>query len=157
MSDVFESEARTLRAIRLNEATSTVFRRIGLHCQREAKKNAPRSPTRKQINATLVRKKRTSRQTFPGGLEKSIEYDYSQEGIESQVSVFVPENSPAGKYAKRIHDEKGSSWHKRGVGTQAKGARADDKFIERAVKDNQEHYQTMLVNALDGAIRKGLR
>lgn len=43
-------------------------------------------------------------------------------------------NAEAGKYAKRIHDEKGKTWRKRGPGTVAKGARADDKYIQRAVQ-----------------------
>ena len=59
-----------------------------------------------------------------------------QSGLESpdHVSIMVPSNSPAGKYAGYIHDEKGSKWFKRGVGTIAKGPQADEKFIPRAIK-----------------------
>ena len=112
--------------------------RCGLIAQREAKANAPRSPTMKVYSATLKRKKRTARKMMPGGLEKSIEYEI-QPG-DSGVSVFVASNSFAGRYAKRIHDEKGSKWWTRGPGTVAKGSRADEKFIERAIKDNLDKF-----------------
>lgn len=118
------------------ESIARAMNRCGLIAVREAKANAPRSPTNKIFSATLKRKKRTARKLFPGGLEKSIEYEVTKEGC----SVFVASNSPAGKYAKRIHDEKGKTWRKRGPGTIAKGARADEKFIERALKDNQGNF-----------------
>jgi hypothetical protein len=110
--------------------------RCGLLAVREAKANAPRSPTNKILSSTLKRKKRTSRKTTPGGLEKSIEYEASP----VHCSVYVARNSFAGKYAKRIHDEKGSSWRNRGAGTVAKGSRADDKFILRAIQDNEGNF-----------------
>ena len=50
----------------------------------------------------------------------------------TQVDIFVPTNSPAGKYAAIQHDGiKG-----RGVGTEAKGPQAGWKYIERAIDDN---------------------
>lgn len=125
------------------------FREVALLVQREAKRNAPRSPTVKQINATLVRKKRTKRRAFAGGLEKSIECEVQGHGANATAAIFVASNSPAGKYAKRIHDEKGIKWFKRGTGTVQKGARADEKFIERAIKDNQETIQKKLNKAVE--------
>ena len=123
---------------RLAAARSRAGARIGLHCVREAKANAPRSPSKKQLSKTMKRKKATSRrQFFPGGLEKSILAETLPNG---DVSVFVAENSFAGAYARRIHDEKGRTWHRRGPGTVAKGARADEKFIERAMLDNAGKY-----------------
>lgn len=124
---------------RLAAARSRAGARIGLHCVREANANAPRSPTKKQHSKTLKRKRITARrQFFPGGLEKSIAAETLPNG---DVSVFVAKNSYAADYARYIHDEKGTRWFKRGAGTVAKGARADEKFIERAVNDNAERYR----------------
>jgi len=124
--------------------------RCGLLAVREAKANAPRSPTMKQHSATLKRKKRTKRPLLPGGLEKSIEFDAAETGC----SVFVASNSQAGRYAKRIHDEKGVTWRNRGPGTVAKGSRADDKFIERAVKDNIQNFTLIVQDEMKKALPK---
>ena len=124
---------------RLAAARSRAGAHVGLHCVREAKANAPRSPTKAQHSKTLKRKRITSRrQFFPGGLEKSIQAETLANG---DVSVFVAKNSFAADYARYIHDQKGVRWFKRGAGTVAKGARADEKFIERAVNDNAEKYR----------------
>lgn len=121
--------------------------RCGLIAVREAKANAPRSPTNKILSATFKRKKRTSRKMMPGGLEKSIFFEVKPYGVKDYVaSVFVPSNSFAAKYAKRIHDDKGRTWQKRGPGTEAKGARADEKFIERAIKDNVDKYTAIFLD-----------
>ncbi len=92
---------------------------------------------KKWIDKHLRRKKRASSgkaHAVPGGLEKSIESASTREGC----SIFVASNSYAGKYAKRIHDEKGKKWWKRGPGTVRKGAQADEKFIERALRDRAQ-------------------
>ena len=130
------------------EASRRALSRCGLLAVREAKANAPRSPTMKQHSATLKRKKRTARRMLPGGLEKSIEF----ENHGSHVSVFVASNSMAGRYAKRIHDEKGRTWRNRGPGTVAKGIRADEKFVERAMDDNRDKY----LKIFDDELRKAL-
>ena len=132
------------------QAVNAALGRIALLAQRESVRNAPRSPTNAQVSATLKRKKRTARRTYPGGLEKSIE----QEVRGDTAHIFVASNSFASKYAKRIHDEKGKSWHKRGAGTFAKGQRADDKFIERAIKDNQEKFYKILQDEVRKALAK---
>lgn len=127
----------------------------------EAFKNAPKSPTAAQERAARKRKweakhgksKATTRafnaaqkagkkrrkagshsRPAPGGLENSIQWRLVGRGARQDAEIYVAANAPAGKYAKRIHDEKGKSWRNRGPGTVAKGARADDKFIERAVE-----------------------
>ena len=132
-----------------------VMSRIALHAMREAKANAPRSPTVKQVSATLVRKKRTARRMMPGGLEKSISksVEQTQDGM-IEAHIFVPTNSPAGKYAVYIHDKKNIKWFKRGTGTQAKGSRADDKFIARAVKDNLGEYSRLIFQVVDKASKE---
>jgi len=113
---------------------------------REAVRNAPRSPTQAQKDALLknpkkakarrgkTRKARATTRAKPGGLERSIETKIDAQKMEA--SIYVAANSEGGRYAKRIHDEKGKSWGKRGPGTVIKGPRADDKFIARAIADN---------------------
>ena len=123
------------------------MQRIGQHAMRQSKGNAPKSPKVSQISATLVRKRRTKRRSVPGGLEKSITYSvefggHGQQDIEAHV--FVPKGSAAGEYANYIHNMKGIKWFKRGIGTVAKGARADEKFIYRAVHDNISKYGKMI-------------
>lgn len=81
----------------------------------------------------------------PGGLEMSIQFESDGEKVE----VYVASNAEAGEYAHIIHDMKGVKWHERGPGTQAKGDRADDKFIERAQPD--------AVEKLGGVMRKALK
>jgi len=130
------------------QAARRAMSRCGLIAVREAKANAPRSPTMKQHSATLKRKKRTARRMLPGGLEKSIEFEATETGC----SVFVASNSQAGRYARRIHDEKGVTWRNRGPGTIAKGARADEKFIERAIRDNAQNF----AHIIDDELRKAL-
>lgn len=134
---------------KVKDAISKAVARCGLHCMREAKANAPRSPTMKQRSTTLVRKRRTKQKSTAGQLEKSIQYD----AYGNTATVFVAQNAycktaKGYNYAKRIHDEKGVSWFKRGAGTIAKGARADDKFIERAVKDNVGRYEKLISDAV---------
>lgn len=121
------------------QAARRALSRCGLIAVREAKDNAPISPTMNILSATLRRKRRTARKTTPGGLEQSIAHEV-RGGNAPECSVFVASNAPARKYARRIHDEKGVTWHRRGPGTVAKGQRADDKFIERAIRDNHEAF-----------------
>lgn len=131
-----------------------VMSRIALHAMRESKANAPRSPTVKQVSATLVRKKRTARRMMPGGLEKSISKSVEcTQGGDFEAHIFVPSNSAAGKYAVYIHDKKNIKWFKRGAGTQAKGARADEKFIARAVADNRDDYFRLVESVVGKATK----
>lgn len=80
----------------------------------------------------------------PGGLERSIQFESDEEKME----VFVASNAEAGEYASIIHDMKGVKWKERGPGTQAKGDRADDKFVERARPSALERLQGVLAKAL---------
>lgn len=79
----------------------------------------------------------------PGSLQNSIEFERSA----GAVSVFVAANSPAGKYGRYIHDQGPhgtGKWKNRGLGTVRKGGQADDKFIERALKDNEAKIHAIL-------------
>ena len=89
-------------------------------------KNGTLGGTAGSLNAW--KKLRRDTDKVPGGLERSIDLLWSDERAE----VYVAANAEAGEYAKVIHDEKGRKWKERGPGTQAKGDRADEKFIERA-------------------------
>ena len=125
-----------------NKALPRAMQRCGQIARREAIRNAPRSATQSMINnlrKTKRRRKANPRSTSrpkPGGLERSIE----MRATGTNAEVFIATNSEAGKYAFRIHEEKGISWHDRGPGTMTKGARADDKFIERAVFENKAEF-----------------
>jgi len=142
------------------------FLRIKNLAVADAKKNAPISPTKQQYEATLVGRKRggtegSNVQIRPGkSLPQAIIEDTTLKSVRTDfhpgqltanitgeivpgegVRIFVPSNSPAGAYAEYIHDAgpNGSgAWKKRGVGTVAKGSRATDKYIERAVRGPNE-------------------
>lgn len=147
--------------------------------RREAVANAPRSPTAAQNRASREAKwaakgKRPSRaqkaawkarrnpratsREKPGGLENSIR---SASGVTPQLlayaEVFVPSGVPAARYAVRIHDEKGRTWRNRGVGTVAKGSRADEKFISRARDENAGKYEAIFSDAMGKVIDNALR
>lgn len=96
-----------------------ILRDIGLLVQRDARRNAP---------------------FLNGDLERSIVFRTHRNDVE----VLVPGNSAAGRYAERIHDFKGRTWNKRGVKTIAKGARADEKYISRAIDDDRVKINAML-------------
>ena len=76
---------------------------------------------------------------------------------DSMVEVFVPSNSPAGSYAFKMHEQKGSKWKERGPGTQAKGPQADDKFITRAATDKNGEFIAVINDEVNKAIDKGGR
>lgn len=67
--------------------------------------------------------------------------------IKVEGSVFVAANSESGKYAVRIHDEKGKTWFNRGPGTVSKGIHADENFIERALRSNRENIDRIMIDA----------
>lgn len=87
----------------------------------------------------------------PGGLMASIQWRLRGKGLSTDAEVYVAANAEAGKYAKRIHDEKGKTWRKRGPGTVAKGARADDKYILRAVQQAAKDFPELFRKRLDKA------
>lgn len=92
-----------------------------------------RSRRRMLAAAKARRKPGSTSRPKPGSLQNSI----SIRAATAEVAILVPSNSPAGKYAWKIHNEKGQTWRNRGPGTVAKGVQADTKFIERAISDLQ--------------------
>jgi hypothetical protein len=121
---------------------------------KDSVKNAPRSPTQSQKNAARKTKTDTSKRkrptahtrAKPGGIERSISMETDPSKMEGRV--FVAANSEAGKYAGIIHDKKGMDWNNRGPGTIAKGPRADEKFIERALESNRENIDKVIGDEL---------
>jgi hypothetical protein len=101
-----------------------------------------------RMNMLLSKDPRSTTRPMPGGLMKSIAFSSS----DSHAEIFVPSNSPAGSYAFKIHELKGSKWKERGPGTQAKGSQADDKFIMRAITDNEGNIIAIMKDQIDKAI-----
>jgi len=83
--------------------------KVGFLVAREASRNSPRRE---------------------GVLEKQLKFQVVEEG----VRVFVPINSPAGRYAERMHDGN----YRRGKKTVAKGPRAGRLYIRRAINENKD-------------------
>jgi hypothetical protein len=136
--------------------------RMGAKVLATARLYSPKSPTlqerKKSSKATKAQwaaaEKRklataTSR-AMPGTLQNSI----MLLATASIAEVFVPINSPAGAYAWKMHEEKGKTWKNRGVGTIAKGPKADEKFIERAINDNEQALVSILDSEIDKLRRK---
>lgn len=140
-----------LKAPALRPAISSAIDRITRKIvYPEAFQNTPKSPTVKKASKTLKRKKRTRTRHFPGMLEESIQAE--ARGLVGEI--YVAANSPGGPYAHYIHEMKNKLWFKRGPGTIAKGDRADEKFITRAVMDNQDKLQKILDNAIEKALNE---
>ena len=109
------------------------FREIGQAACSRAKWYAPKSPTRAMLRKMYRFGSRGGgkNRPRPGRLMQSIQWISD----DRSATVFIGRSAPARAYAKRIHDEKGKTWWNRGAGTVAKGPQANEKFIERAVKD----------------------
>lgn len=109
-------------------------------------------PTKAQYVSTL-KKGKTKRKSFStGGLEQSITQETLLDGMEGKV--FVPSNSAAGKYAKKIHDGRGKTWHNRGPGTRHKGPQAREKYLTRA-KD--EYARKDMIEDAENAVAWALK
>lgn len=140
----------------LRPVTQKALDKCGRLAQNEAISNAPVSPTQGQKNGMRTTKRKVYRKatahtrSMPGGLEKSISMRVSA----TNACVFVAASAPARRYARIIHDGKGTQWHKRGRGTILKGSRADSKFIERAIKDNQHHFLAIIQEEVEKEIRR---
>lgn len=149
--------------------------RMGELVKREAIMNAPKSPTQQDLDAwrkalrdargkgdrtpaqqaaDKARKKdRATSRPNPGGLMRSI----SMTANKHDAEIFVASNSEAGKYAVRMHDEKGKTWKRRGPGTIAKGPRADEKFILRAIRENEQNLVRIAEDQMNKAIEQANR
>lgn len=115
-------------------AQARAQRKAGWAAKHGGGKASMRAFNRAQRLGKARRKAGSHSRHAPGGLERSIEWRLTGRGFGLDAEIYVAANAEAGKYAKRLHDEKGKTWRKRGPGTAAKGARADDKYILRAVQ-----------------------
>ena len=128
--------------------------RIGAQVRDVARQDfSPVSPTQQLINANRKgparqRKPRAYSRTKPGGLERSHEFLSDAEEIE----VFIATNSEAGPYAFRMHEMRGKEWWNRGPGTISKGPKAGDRFIERAIVDQEGNILSMIQSAQDDIV-----
>jgi hypothetical protein len=120
-----------------------MFRHIGLIVLKLAKNYSPMSMSKTQYVSTLKGRigkggkrlpKKTKRRVFSrGSLKESIQMEFNSE----QASIYVPSNSKAGKYAEKMHDEKGKTWRNLSIGKQPQST---DKYIEKAAKDSEKEY-----------------
>ena len=139
-------------AIQVQAAAQRALKETAIKIWTVSINNAPRSPTQDEIDMDRAMKaaakgkkfkKRPNRRKAdatsrpePGELRKSIAYEV----IGDTASIFVASNSKAGKYAKKMHDERGKTWNNLGPGSEnliKKGQDVGDKFIERAFNANE--------------------
>jgi len=136
--------------VKMKRRQTLAFLKAGEVVVGTAKNYCPMSETADQISARLKTKEKTEQKKIdPGRLAQSIRlmsYD------DKHAAIGVPSNSGAGKYASRIHDEKGSSWFKVGRGTKAKGPQADSEFITRAVEDETNAIITIFSKQIERAL-----
>ena len=122
------------------------LQKIGVLIQGMARKYCPESPTigdyARQNKSGKTKRNRSGITT--GSLRDSI----TVEAKDDYVSIHVPANSRGGKYGEKMHDKKGvagrDGWKKRGVRTQQKGSKADEKFIFRAGKDTEREQDAIV-------------
>lgn len=136
----------------IEAANQQALTRIAARIQPIAKNYCPRSPTQEQRNSVRKTKRDTSKQknpratsrAKPGGLERSIESEVKP----GEACIFVANNSEAGSYALKMHDERYQSWNKLGIGSIAKSAGnpVGEKFIERAINDNIDNIKAVFEN-----------
>ena len=144
--------ASRLQAEAMNNAPRSPKRAEIVAARKAAWKAKGKKPTEKQQKAWEARKKPDSHtRPMPGGLEQSIQAEVYTENHVMGVRVYVAANSMAGDYAKKMHDEKGKTWKKRGIGTVNKGSQADELFVKRAIDDNNDFIKQKLKEALQKA------
>lgn len=130
----------------MDKTTKKAHGRIEPLVHRDAVMNAPKSPTKFQYEQTLVGKKSKRTDLNPGGLERSIEVKHNNE----YVHVFVSDTSEAKKYAVKMENHDGN-W---GTGTKAKGARAGNKYMERARKDNEKNIKLIYDDEINSTLKR---
>jgi hypothetical protein len=154
--------ALKLTAQRIEAHQQRMLYRMGERVKDKAVEYAPKGPTQEEKQSlsratkaqwAAAKKRRQPRATTranPGSLMRSIAF----KATAKEAEIFVAANSPAGKYAFRIHEEKGLSWFKRGPGTVKKGAQADDKFITRAMADQRTELERIAEDQMNRAIQE---
>jgi hypothetical protein len=135
----------------IDVARTTAHRHIAVLVHKTARWYAPISPSRNDLNKALKRRKRTRRKLVtPGGLQRSVGMRHSRD----EARIFVAANSEAGRYAVKIHDERGQTWNNRGLGTVRKGPQAREMFIARAIDDNLPQIRQIIEAQVEQALRR---
>ena len=129
-------------------AIKSMFTKIAAIVHDRAVAYAPRSKTKSEYTASLKGGKTTRKASSftVGNLKKSITVEVKK----SQVEIGVPSNSPAGKYAEKIHDEKGDTWED--IGSQNTN-KATDKYIFKAYDDSRKEIDAELDKLLDDIVK----
>ena len=144
--------AKSLKSagVKYERGTTKLLKKIGALVQGVARSYSPESPTiamYARANKSGVTKRKRSNITT-GSLRDSIKMKATKE----EASIFIASNSRAGKYAEKMHDQKGTAWRERGKRTEQKGSKADDKFIDRAYADNVRNIDELIDDVLDDFI-----
>ena len=157
MSEV-NVDTRELRAFvnRLDKAGKNtpanikkMLKKVGVIVQGKARTYAPRSMTKSQYVSTLKggKTKQAASKFHPGQLKKSITAEQSK----NKVEIGVPSNAPAGKYAEKMHDDRGRSWKEL---NKFNDPDATDKYIYKAYDDSEGNIEKALDAFLAQLIRE---
>lgn len=125
-----------------------MLEKVGVIVKGKSVTYAPRSMTKSQYVSTLKGKK-TKRKTssfHPGQLKGSVTMEESK----NRVDIGVPSNIPAGKYAEKMHDDRGGSWKNL---NKFNDPEATDKYIYKAYEDSEENVERALDAFLETLIR----
>jgi len=127
---------------------SKMLKKVGVIIQGKAEKYAPRSKTKGEYIRTLKggKTKRKASSFTVGNLKKSITLEQKKNSVE----IGVPINAPGGKYAEKMHDEKGKTWEELGDQNTNK---ATDKYIFKAYDDSKSEINKELNHMLDEVIK----
>lgn len=124
-----------------------LLKEVGNAIQTLAMKYAPESPVLSDYRE-MNQDGETTRSNVSitsGSLRDSITVELGKD----QVSVCIPSNSPAKKYAEKIHDKRGSEWHNLGYRSEKKGPKVGDKFIFRAADDSKKEIDGFIDRIID--------
>ena len=116
------------------KASQRMLKKLGVWVHGKARELCPESPTVGQY-AQMNKSGKTARNRTSittGSLRDSI----TMEEGRLKVDIGVPGNSRGGKYAEKMHDEKGKTWDELGPRSKQKGA--TDKFIYKAADDSKK-------------------
>jgi len=130
---------------KFEKGSKLFLKKVGVLVQGLARKYSPESPTigmyARQNKSGVTNRKRSSITT--GSLRDSITSKVGK----GFVSIFVPSNSRAGKYAEKVHSKTGiNEW---GPRTKQKGSKAKEEYIYRAFADSTKEIDALLDDVID--------
>ena len=118
----------------IKKETRRVLGEVGRFVQSEAKRRSPVGPTKSEAKAAEIR---FDPRKAPGTLRDSILMEQGRGWV--KVGTW---RGPAMRYARRIHDKIG--WSKRGPGTVKQGDQAGEKYLVRAITENNQEIDRKL-------------